>query len=305
MRVAFFGTSPVSAPFLERLDQSHRVVAVATAPDKGSGRGLKPRPSAVAQTAVRLALPVLKPERLKGNVELAAALRELSPDVSVVVSYGKIIPPELLSLPALGTVNVHYSLLPKYRGASPVQAAILAGDRETGVSIMLMDELLDHGPILTQARVPVGPDETAPELFAKLNAAALPLLLETLERYASGSLVPVQQDHRRATACGLVVKEDGRVNWQRSAGELYRAFLAYQPWPGLWTTWNGKVLKVTRCAPSPTQTAGAPGTVLAGGAVACGSGTLRLDTVQLEGKKETPVADFLRGHRDFAGSTLV
>lgn len=305
MKAVFFGTSKISVPFLERLAKSCEVAAVITAPDRGSGRGLKAHHSAVAQAAERLALSVLKPERLRGNAEVVAALQERSPDVSVVVSYGKIIPPELLSLPRLGTVNVHYSLLPKYRGASPVQAAILAGDRETGVSIMLMDELLDHGPVLAQTRVPIGPGETAPELFVKLNAVALPLLFETLERYASGSLTPVEQDHQRATSCGLVKKEDGRVSWQRPAGDLYRAWRAYQPWPGLWTTWNGKVLKVVRCEVSSDQTAAAPGTVLAGGTVACGSGTLKLDAVQLEGKKETPAADFLRGYRDFVGSTLV
>jgi len=304
-RVVFMGTPSFAVPTLEGLAEVYQVVAVVTQPDRPSGRGRRLQPPPVKQAAQRLALPVWQPRTLRAP-EAATRLRELAPEVVVVAAFGHILRPEVLAVPPHGCVNVHASLLPRYRGAEPVAAAILAGEEETGITIMLMDEGMDTGPILAQRSIPIAPDDTRVSLTEKLARLGAELLLEVLPRWLRGEIVPRPQDETLASYAPPLRKKDGEIDWSRPAVALERMARAYHPWPGAYTSWRGRRLKVLRARPLPWPQ-GEVGRVVEtpeGAAVVAGEGALLLEEVQLAGRRAMPVADFLRGQRDFVGSYL-
>lgn len=308
-RLIFLGTPAFAVPSLQRLAETgaYDIVHVITQPDRPAGRGRKLRPSPVKEAAQALGLPVWTPETLK-TPDAVAFLQSLQPDVAVVVAYGEILRPEVLAIPPKGFVNVHASLLPKYRGAAPIQAAILNGDRETGVSIMLLDEGMDTGPVLAQRVVPIAPDETAGSLSEKLAQVGADLLVETLPRWLAGEIEPAPQDHSQASITRLIRKHHGRIDWTQPAAVIERQVRAYTPWPSAFTTWNGRLLKVLRARVVDAPVQGlAPGTVVLheeGPAVVTGEGLLLLDEVQLAGKRPTTGKAFLQGYGDVVGARL-
>jgi methionyl-tRNA formyltransferase len=252
-------------------------------------------------------LPMLQPPSLR-RPDVVAELRALAPEVIVVAAFGHILRAEVLNIPPRGCLNVHASLLPKYRGAAPVAAAILAGEEETGVTIMLMDEGMDTGPILSQAICSISPQDTWESLSVNLAQVGADLLMDTLPRWLAGEIEPRPQDHSQATYSRIIAKEDGLIDWSQSAAEIWRRSRAYYPWPGTYTYWRGRLLKVLRAEALPHWSGeGKPGQVMAldeGLAVATGEGALLLREVQLAGKRTMNVEDFARGQRDFVGSVL-
>ncbi len=304
MKIVFFGTSDVGLPILEALLGYHEVIAVITSPDGLVGRSQTLTPTPIARFAASKGLLTQKPSSVKNNPELIEFLRTLGADIFIVVSYGKILPAELLSIPRLKTVNVHFSLLPKYRGPAPIQFALLNGETKTGTTIFVLDEQVDHGPILGQSEMNIKPDDNFVTLAQKLAKASADLLIEILPQYESGQLVPQEQDHEAATPTKLISKEDGRIDWQNTAGSIYNQYRAYSAWPGLWTTWNDKILKILECQPASAIEEAEPGQVH-DNLVSCGGGSkLELITVQLEGGTPTPIADFLRGYPEFTRGLL-
>lgn len=308
-RIIFMGTPAFAVPSLEALvAERYEIAAVITQPDRPAGRGRRLVAPAVKQAALRLGLPVWQPETMRGE-QIMDRLREAAPDAIVVAAYGEILRPNVLAIPPRGIVNVHASLLPRHRGASPVAGALLAGDEVTGVSIMLMDEGMDTGPILDMATLPIVPDDNRGTLTDKLAALGAEQLRETLPRWLSEEITPQPQDNSQATYSRLIKKEHGRVNWEEPAAQIARRCRAYTPWPGLFTTWQGRTLKIVRCHPAGVEEpAGQPGqvTISAGlPAAVTGESLLLLDEVQLAGKRPVNATDFLRGHRDFAGSLLL
>jgi len=314
-RLLFMGTPDFAVSVLKALIGRYELVGVVTQPDQQVGRGRQVEASPVKVVALAHGLPVLQPRRLR-QPEAAAELRALAPEVIVVAAFGQILPPEVLNIPPKGCLNVHASLLPKYRGAAPIAAAILAGEEETGVTIMLMDEGMDSGPILSQSTCSISPQDTQESLSAKLAQSGAHLLMDTLPRWLAGEIEPRLQDHRQATYCRVISKGDGLIDWTQPAVEIWRRSRAYYPWPSAYTYWRGKLLKVLRAEalPHPTSPASRggsgerePGQVmaLAGGlAVVTGEGALLLIEVQLAGKKALNAEDFARGQRDFVGSVL-
>ena len=307
-QVVFMGTPEFSVPSLAMLVAAdYAVVGVVTQPDRPSGRGRKLEPSPVKRFAVEHGLAVLQPETLRAS-EAVAELAELRPDVIVVAAFGQILRPAVLALPPHGCVNVHASLLPRWRGAAPVQAAILAGDQVTGNTIMLMDEGMDTGPMLSQSALAVHSDETAGALTQRLSQHGAELLADTLPRWLASGLIPRPQENSLATLCRPVRKEQAVIDWSRPAAEIARAVRAYNPWPGAVTAWNGVALKVLQADALATEISDAPpGTVLERQGtivVVTGEGLLRLDIVQLAGRNASGIDDFVRGQRGFAGSVL-
>ncbi len=308
-RVLFMGTPDFAVPTLQALIASpeYEVVAVATRVDKPAGRGRRLRPSPVKEVALEHGIPVFQPRSLRKDPDAVAALAATEPDLIVVTAYGLILPKSVLDIPRHGCVNVHASLLPRWRGASPIAAAILAGDEVTGITIMLMDEGMDTGPILAQAREPIMPTDTTGSLAHRLSSLGARLLMETLPRWVAGEIEPTPQDDASATYAPMIKKEQGRIDWGKPATVLEREVRAYQPWPGSFTTWRGKLLKVLGATASPEPAGGEPGSVVQvadGVGVATGEGTLLLRRLQMAGKKPTDVESFLRGHREFVGSVL-
>lgn len=308
-RVVFMGTPDFAVPSLRALAETgdYNIVSVITQPDRPAGRGREMRPSDVKVAAEELALPVWTPETLKDD-DAVERLRELSPDVGVVAAYGEILRPNVLDIPPYGFVNVHASLLPKYRGAAPIPEAILNGDDSAGVTIMLMDEGMDTGPILAQRSIPVRPDETGGSLFERLAALGAELLIEVLPRWLQGDITPRPQNDEAATVTRMLKKEDGRIDWSAPAVQIERQIRAYTPWPGSFTTWQGDRLKVIEAHTTDNSVDNvAPGTVEmldADVAVATGAGWLVLDKVQLAGKNVVAADEFVNGYQDFVGSQL-
>ena len=301
------GTPEFAVPVLEALAGAHRVVGVVTQPDRPAGRGRRLAPSPVKQVALERGLSLSQPHSLR-TPEAVAQLSAWKPDVFVVAAFGQILPQDVLGLPPHGCLNVHGSLLPRWRGAAPVAAAILAGDEVTGVTIMQMDAGLDTGPVLAQREEPIAPDDTQATLEERLARLGAELLVETLVVYLAGSLLPRSQPDEGATYAGQLRKEDGWLDWSRPAVELDRRVRAFTPWPGAFTMWHGRRLKVLRTVTLPAWRGGvSPGTVVAladGVVVATGEGALLLEEVQLAGKRPMDIGAFLRGQRDFAGSVL-
>lgn len=306
MRLVFLGSPDFSVPSLEALAAHYKVVGVVTQPDRPAGRGRRMTSPPVRLAAHRLGIPVLQPARLSAP-EALAALREWAPDLIVVAAFGQLLRSPVLDLPRHGCLNIHASLLPRWRGASPIQAAILAGDAETGVSLMKMNQGLDTGPLLASRSVTLAPDETGGSLSLRLASLGASLLLETLPGYVSGSVVPIPQDESRATSAPRLRKADGALSPAASALHLARMVRAFDPWPGTHIQWEGVRLAVlsahTAQAGGPFRpgqvvaTAGSPGMVTI-------DGLLVLDRVQPEGKKPMSGAAFLRGSPTFLGATL-
>ncbi len=301
------GTPPFAVPSLEALVGKYEIAAVVTQPDRPASRGRKIVSSAVKKAALVHGLPLLQPESLRQEEDVAQ-IRQLRPQVIVVAAYGQILRPAVLGIPPRGVVNVHPSLLPKYRGASPIAGALLAGEEETGVTIMLMDEGMDTGPILAQKPVKIHPEDTRASLEERLARSGADLLLETLPRWLEGRIKPQSQDNARATYTKPIGKNDGVVDWSLPAVDIWRRVRAFDPWPGAHTWWRGKMFKVLAASPLP-EWAGKdePGRVLdlpAGLAVATGEGALLLREVQLAGKRAMDIRDFVRGQREFIGSML-
>lgn len=280
-------------------------MAVLTQPDRPAGRGRKPTPPPVAVRARELGLRVLQPERLRAVQE---ELEELRAEVGVVVAYGKLIPRWLLDLPPHGFLNVHPSLLPRYRGASPIPHAILNGDPETGVTVIRLVEELDAGPILAQERVPIGSQDTAGTLEARLARVAADLLLRTLQVLEQGEVHPRPQDASAATYCGKLTKEDGRIRWEEPAEQIERRIRAMDPWPGAFTAREGRLLKIWRARVVAGEGSGRPGEIVGvtreGFVVATGRGALEVLEVQPPGGRRMAADAYVRGHRIRIGEIL-
>lgn len=305
MKIVFFGTSNVALPILESLHKHHEIAAVVTQPDAKVGRSQDLAESPVSVLAREMELKTLKPQEIKANNEFFGQLQSFQAEVFIVVSFGRILPMEIISLPKHGTINVHFSLLPKYRGASPIQAALLNGDAQTGTSVFLLDEKLDHGPILAQDAIVIDPDDNFITLGDKLARLSAKLLLNTLYEYATRKITPQPQDDSQASVTKTITRELGKIDWHKTAQEIYNQFRAFYPWPGIWTTWKGKTLKIIDCRPTGTEPNQPAGTVLTGGQVACGQNTvLHISSLQLEGKTQTGTPDFLNGYKDFVDSKL-
>jgi methionyl-tRNA formyltransferase len=297
VRLVFFGTPEFVVPSLEAVARAHDVALVVAQPDKPAGRGMKLQAPAVAVKAGELGLPLAQPAKIR-NEEFLSQIRALSPDVGIVVAYGKILPAALLEIPTRGFLNVHASILPYYRGAAPIQRAIERGERETGVTIMRVDEELDHGPVLAIEKTPIDPDEHTPQLAARLARIGAEALARVLDAFPDET----PQDHALATLAPKIEKSEGQVDWSQPAHAIYDRFRAFDPWPGL-TAGELKLLDLR-----PADGHGAPGTILgidgSGVVVATGDGALRLVTVQRPGKPRVAAADLARGSGWKSGSVL-
>jgi methionyl-tRNA formyltransferase len=306
-RLIFMGTPPFAVPSLEALAERYEVVAVVTQPDRPAKRGRKPTPSAVKKAALALGLRVLQPELLRKE-EAVAELRDLEPRVMVVAAFGQILRSQVLSIPPSGVINVHPSLLPKYRGASPIAGALLAGEEETGVTIMLMDEGMDTGPMLTQRTMEIRPDDTTGSLEETLARLGADLLIDTLPGWLEGVIEARPQDDAQATYTKPISKKDALIDWALPAEEIWRRVRAYNPRPGARTFWEGDLLKILRARPylewKGKEESSRVLELPAGVGVVAGQGVLLLDEVQLAGKRAMDVEDFLRGQREFVGSRL-
>ena len=329
MNIVFFGTSEFGATVLEKLVQANtKPVLVVTTPDKPAGRSLKLTPSPVKVAAQKYSLEVAQPVKLgRAKFESNLAGPSLIPDLFVVASYGAILPKEVLDVPKKGTLNVHPSLLPTYRGPSPVHTAILNGDKETGVTIMLLDEKMDHGPILAQQEFSIFNFQfskpTFPELRDKLAELGAELLIKTIPQWVEGKIQAIPQDDSRATYTKIFAKEDGKIDWNRPAEEIECQMRAFTPWPGTFTVFKGHNLKILKVAvfnrnlvqnlvgpsfPKLGPTKFTPGTVFLTEdkklAIQCGEGALVIEELQLEGKKPMSSKEFLLGHKDIIGSKV-
>ncbi len=310
MKIVFFGTSNVALPILEALAKQHEILAVVTQPDGKVGRKQEIQESPVSVLANEIKLKILKPEKVKGNKQFYNELLNFGADIFVVVSYGQILPLEIINLPKYKTINVHFSVLPKYRGPSPIQYALLNGDMETGTSIFILDEKVDHGPWLFSETLPIEADDNFITLSEKLAYKSANVINKVIEDYTSGKITPLPQDEGAATYTKIIAKADGRINWQKTAQEIYNQFRAFYPWPGVWTTWQGKTLKITDMSiqynPHQSSLIQTSGGVMEDGFVVCGKNTaLKIKTLHLEGKKEMPILDFLNGNRNFISSLLI
>jgi methionyl-tRNA formyltransferase len=308
VRVIFCGTPEFAVPTLEHLVRAgHEVALVVTQPDRPKGRGGELAAPPVKAAAARLGLRVTQPEKIKQNAEFRAELERLAPRAIVVVGYGRIIPQWMIDLPELGTLYVHASLLPKYRGAAPIQWAIAKGETVTGVTTMKIDAGLDTGDILLQAAQPIR-SESAVTLGPKLAELGAALLIETLQRLEAGTLKPTPQDDAQATPAPILKKEDGLIDWKRTAIETWNRLRGFQPWPGAYTSFRGKGLQVLDARPAHEASTLAAGEMAPGGGrllVGCGGGTaLELLEVQPEGKKRMAAGDFVNGYRPKAGEKL-
>ncbi|MGO9570010.1 MAG: methionyl-tRNA formyltransferase [Desulfomonilaceae bacterium] len=305
LRVVFMGSPEFAVATLRALNANFLVTGVVTQPDKPRGRGQKTLASAVKTAAVELGLPVVQPTDL-GSQDIFAALGQWKPDVIVVAAYGKILPPRILSLPRMGCVNLHASLLPRYRGASPIGAAILGGDKVTGVCTILMDHGMDTGDILLQKEIDVLENDTTGTLHDRLMAEGAGLAVETLRRMAENRVQAVPQDHENATYTRLLTKEDGRIQWERDAEYLARLVRAMNPWPGAFSEISGDSVKVWEAsALEGTEKAGyVAGIQREGVLVGTGRGLLLLRQVQAPGRKRVSAAEFARWRRLGQGEAL-
>ncbi|MHB8301800.1 MAG: methionyl-tRNA formyltransferase [Acidobacteriaceae bacterium] len=312
MRLVFCGTPQFAVPTLETLlGSDHRVELVLSQPDRPSGRGMDVRPSAVKQMALHHGLAIAQPEKIRNNPPLREQLQAIAPDAIVIVAYGRLIPPWMLALPRYGNLNLHASLLPKYRGAAPIQWAIANGETETGVTTMRIDEGLDTGDVLLQEQVPILPDRTSVEISPVLAAVGAKLMLRTLNALEAGTLQGRAQEHSDATLAPILQREDGHIDFHRSASQIYDRWRGFQPWPGAFSVYRGKKLTMHAmrvAADAARQDNASPGAMVRSGnnlLVACGEGTwLDLLELQLEGKRRMPVDVFLNGFSFTAGERL-
>jgi len=309
MNLVFCGTPRFAVPTLERLvDAGHAVALVVTQPDRPRGRGMEVALSPVKESALRLNIPVIQPAQIKNNQEFRDQLTALKPDAIIVVGYGRIIPQWMIDLPRYGNLNLHASLLPKYRGAAPIQWAIANGESVTGVTTMRIDAGLDTGNILLQREVPISLDDTAETLGPKLAASGAELVDETLRGLEAGQTQDKPQDHTQATTAPILKKEDGHIDFNRSAGEIYNRLRGFQPWPGAYTSFRGKHLQIHRAAPERNTSGMSAGQISVEGnrlIASCGDGTaLQLIELQPEGKRRMAAADFINGYHPKTGEKL-
>ena len=305
--LVFCGTPAFAVPTLEKLVQAgFAVPLVVTQPDRPKGRGMELTPSLVKQRALQLGLSVSQPDKIKNNEEFREQLAAIKPDVIVVVGYGRIIPQWMLDLPPLGNLNLHGSLLPKYRGAAPIQWAIARGENMTGVTTMRIDAGLDTGDILLQKEIPITPADTAETLAPQMAAVGADLMVETIRGIQAGEIHPRPQDHAKATLAPILKKEDGLIDFHRNAQEVVNRLRGFQPWPGAYTSFRGKNLHIWAARAVERPLAEKEIEVDGGRVfVGCGAGNaLELLDVQIEGKKRMPAADFVHGHRPKPGEKL-
>jgi methionyl-tRNA formyltransferase len=308
MKLAFLGTPEFAVPSLEACAAAgHRILAVYTQPDRPKGRGQELAPPPVKQAALRLGLEVRQPLKIRAP-EVVEELRALQADAMAVVGYGQIIPQAVIDLPRLGIINVHASLLPRYRGAAPIQWAIARGETRTGVTTMMIDAGLDTGAILLKAETEIGPEETALELAPRLARMGADLLVETLAGLERGAITPIPQNHAEATLAPILKREDGLIDWSAPAAEIHNRARGFLPWPGAWTTLRGQRFQIWRCRPDSAETAFTPGVLFSESRrlfAACGAGeALELLEVQMEGRKRVSAAGFLNGFRLHPGERL-
>jgi methionyl-tRNA formyltransferase len=309
MKIIFCGTPEFAVPTLEAVVAAgHEVKLVVTQPDRASGRGLELNVPPVKRTAMALGLPVVQPERIKNNIEFQEQLRAVAPEVILVVAYGRIIPQWMLELPVHGNLNLHASLLPKYRGAAPIQWAVASGERVTGNTTMRIDAGLDTGDILLQSEVAIGPTQTAEELFPVLAKDGAELMVETLRQLSAGMVQARSQDDAAATLAPILTRADGRIDFARDAQTIYNRWRGFQPWPGAHTSFRGKKMSVHAMQVALEIKVLAAGEMLVRERslyVGCAQNTaLRLDEVQMEGKRRLPVSEFLRGYKILPGERL-
>lgn len=297
MKIVFFGSSNVSIPILESLHKEHTILEVVTSPDAPIGRKQIMTPSPIALSAEQYSIPTVKPPKVKNNQEFLDHLKSIDADIFIVVSYGKILPAELLNIPRLKTVNIHFSLLPRYRGASPIQSALREGVTQTGTTIFVLDELVDHGPILAQRSLSINPDDTFISLAQKLSQMSAELLLTILPQYEFGTLHPIEQDHSNATFTTLINKDHGRILWSDSATDIYNQYRAFILWPGIWTQWENKKLKIIECTLHQKGEFDIQ--------LPCGNNSdLYVQKLQLEGKNVMNAKDFRNGYPAFLSARL-
>ena len=302
MKIVFMGTPDFAVPPLRALTEAgYEVAAVVTQPDKPKGRGKTLLPTPVKEEALMHEIPVYQPQKVKNNPEFMDILKEIAPDIIIVAAFGQLIPKEILELPKFGCINIHASLLPKYRGAAPIQQAVIDGEKESGVTIMQMAEGLDTGDMISKIVIPLSPEETGGSLFGKLAQAGAELLIKTLPSIEQGTAEYEKQPEESPTPyAAMITKQMGLMDFNRQACELERLVRGLNPWPSAYTFINGKTLKVWKCKVSMEETEAVPGTVFLtdkeGIHVACGQGVLILTEVQLEGKKRMETEAFLRGY---------
>lgn len=327
--VIFFGTHQFATTILEGLINNHlfSIELVITQPDRPAGRDQKLQSSPVKQLAEQYRIPIAQPETLKDFSYLPAKglsprlwqagqttdygqsqkseVRSQKSEVNIVAQYGLIIPPNILNAPAFGTVNVHTSLLPKYRGASPIQSALINGETKTGVTIMLMDEGLDTGPILLQKEIAIEQDDTYETLEKKLASLGLHALMEAVPQYVEGKLKSTPQDDSKATTCRKLSRDDGKIDWNKSAQEIYNLYRGLTPWPGVWTNFDAKRLKLLNIKPA-NKTIKAGQVMVENGKiyVGCGKGAVEILELQLEGKKAMDTRTFVNGFKNIEGTKL-
>ena len=309
MKLVFCGTPLFAVPTLERLAAAgHELQLVVTQPDRPQGRGMELTAPPVKQSALKLSLAITQPEKIKKNEEFQSRLSALQPDAIIVVGYGRIIPPWMLTLPRYGNINVHASLLPKYRGAAPIQWAIAQGETVTGVTTMLLNEGLDTGDILLQKEMTLQSDDTAVTFAPRLSELGADLLIETLRGLEDKTITPIPQDHSQATLAPILKKEDGLIDFNRTATEIHNRLRGFQPWPGAYTHFRGKSLKFISAKPDDTPSNLAPGELRISDEklfVGCGSRTvLHLLQVQPEGKKALTAREFINGYHPAAAERL-
>ncbi len=321
MVLVFCGTPRFAVPTLERLvAKGHSIPLVVTQPDRPRGRGMEVAVSPVKDAAIRLGIAVVQPVTIRNNTEFRAQLAAIGPDAGIdagidaiiVVGYGRMIPQWMIDLPRLGNLNLHASLLPKYRGAAPIQWAIANGESVTGVTTMRIDAGLDTGDILMQREIPIAPDDTAETVGLKLASIGADLMVETLRGLDTGQVRPIPQDHSRATLAPILTKEDGRMDFARSARDLFNRLRGFQPWPGAFTTFKGKTLQVHRAQPLQHAVKLTPGEAAVEGMrlfVGCGKSkdkdtALELIEIQLEGKRRMTAQEFISGYRPKSGDHL-
>lgn len=309
MKIIFMGTPDFSVPLLDALaDGGHEIACVVTQPDKAKNRGKKIQFTPVKEKATELGISVLQPEKIRGNEVFLEAMKKCEPDIAVVVAYGQLLPKEVLELPRFGCINVHASLLPRLRGASPIQRAITCGEEKTGVTIMQMAEGLDTGDMLAKAETIIG-RKNYEELHDELSTMGAKLLLETLPLIESGNITHEKQDDSLSTYAGMIYKADGKVDFSQDAKVIDRLIRGFDPWPGAFCSYDEMTIKLWSAEPLDTKSDILPGTIIRvskdGMEIACGNGTLLVKEIQVPGKKRVAIKDYLLGHKIEIGKVLL